>query len=192
MFKHLLIKCCNLIGREDISNELRTVESVDDINNAEIKNDVMKLISYYNYVSCSLYENYLKLFFTEKITSNSKSQIEYFVFSYKPIKIVKVEDENLEKVDFKEYPSFIITPAPKRDYYVTYRYSPLNVKHLAENIKLPKDLDERVLCYGIASEFLASKGKFDESEFFNNKFLYEIFKIKSKKERRLKSTFCLW
>ena len=38
---------------------------------------------------------------------------------------------------------------------------------------------------------LASKEKFTESEFWKNKFLYEIFKLKTKKERRIKSTFSL-
>ena len=32
---------------------------------------------------------------------------------------------------------------------------------------------------------------FDESEFWKNKFMLEIFKLKTKKERRLKSTFSL-
>ncbi len=191
MFKDLLIKCCNFIGREDIVCELKSAEKLDDILNNNIKNDVINLFSYYNYVVCSVFENYLNLSFTEKVTSNSNSIIEYFVLSHRAIEILKLEDENFINQNFIVKTNFIVTPNPNKNYFLTYRYTPDLVKDLTENIILPKNLNEKILCYGIASEFLASKGKFEESEYFNDKFLYEIFKIKTQKERRLKSTFCI-
>lgn len=191
MFKNLLIKCCNLIGRDDITSAIKSVSKIEDIIDNDIKNDVLKLMSYYNYVVSSVFENYLNIEHTEKVTSNSSSQIEYFVLSYIPVKILKLEDENFTNISFISKPGFLITNAPNKEYYITYRMVPPKINSLAENIVLPKPLNEKIICLGVASEFLISKGKFDEGEYLNNKFLYEIFKVKTHKERRLKSTFCL-
>ena len=190
MFKDLLIKCCNLIGREDLSLEIKAVNRLDEILDKNNKNDITNLLGYYNYIICSIFENYLKLTFTERVTSNSNSFIEYFVLTHRSVEILKLEDENFVCQDFIVKANFVVTPCPNKTYYITYRYTPDLVKDFTENIILPKDLNEKILIYGIVSEFLASKGKFEESEFFNNKFLYEIFKLKTHKERRLKSTFC--
>ena len=56
---------------------------------------------------------------------------------------------------------------------------------------LPKTIIKKVICYGIVSEAFACKNLFNESEFWKNKFLFEIFKLKTQKERRVKSTFTL-
>ena len=192
MFKNLLIKCCNLIGRDDIVEELKNANLIEDIVKNDIKNDIFKLISYYNYTVTSIFENYLKLEFYEKINSNYQSQIEYFFFTFRPIKIISVKDENMINQHFLVKPTFLQVNCPNKPYFVTYNYTPKEIKDLSDNIILPKIICEKTLCYGVVSEFLASKGKFEESEFFNNKFLFEIFKVKTRKERRLKSTFCLW
>ena len=64
MFKDLLIKCCNLVGREDLSLEVENASKIDDILDISKKNEIINFFSYYNYVVCSIFENYLRLEFT--------------------------------------------------------------------------------------------------------------------------------
>ena len=72
---------------------------------------------------------------------------------------------------------------------VIYNYVPSEINDLNQGINYPSVLNDKIVCYGIASEFLASKDQFDKSEFWKNKFLFELFKFKTKKERRLKKLY---
>ena len=47
------------------------------------------------------------------------------------------------------------------------------------------------IIYGIVSEFLASKNLYSESDFWKNKFLYNLFFLKNKKSKYIKQTFLL-
>ena len=75
MLKNILIKCLNLIGREDIILELEKYDSVNEIESADIKNEVIKLINTYNFVVSAIFENYIELCVTEKVMSYSQSKI---------------------------------------------------------------------------------------------------------------------
>ena len=75
------------------------------------------------------------------------------------------------------------------EYCIEYDYIPNELTDLTDEVQLPVYLNQKVICYGVVSEFLASKDQFDKSEFWKNKFLYEVFKIRIKKERRLRPTF---
>ena len=191
MVKYLLIKCCGLIGRDDLIDELKNANSIDDILKNDVKNDIYKLISYFNFIITTLFENYLKLEFCEKVTSDALCEIDYHVLTYRPIEILKVEDTTFSNAEYMVKTNFILTKCAKKDYFVTYRYVPLNVHDINENFILPKNLSDKIICYGIIKEFLASKGKFQESEYFSDKFMYEIFKLKTSKEKKLRKTFCI-
>ena len=76
-----------------------------------------------------------------------------------------------------------------KTYFVNYKYLPPEISTLDSELKISDTL-KKILCYGVVSEFLASKNLFNESEFWKTKFLNEIFKVRNKRERRFKSTFC--
>lgn len=191
MLKNILIKCANLLGRDDISTELNKSNKLNEITDNSVKNEIEKLICFYNFVTSLTFETYLNLTFTEKIHSDLNSKIEFYKFSKQPIKIIKIEKDNGEFVKFVSKSSFILTGVSNEPLNITYNFLPDDVKDFDENINYLDLKTMKILCYGIVSEFLASKGKYSESEFWNNKFLFELFKIKNNKERRLKSTFCL-
>jgi len=191
MLKNILINCANLIGRDDIVLELKKYEKLSDFNDENIKNDISKLLCFYNFITNSIYENYLDLVFCEKIMSDSKSSIDYFKFSKNPIKIIKVENENFKPIFFDVKPNCIITNYPNKLLYISYKFLPDAVNDLTDDISYLDRRLIRIVAYGIVSEFLASNGKISESESWNKKFLFELFKLKNNKERRLKSTFCL-
>ena len=76
-------------------------------------------------------------------------------------------------------------------YEITYKYLPDSIKNLNDKITLPKGVTIKAICYGIASEFLASKNQINQAEYWNNKFMLEIFKSKTSKARKLKLSFTI-
>ena len=189
MLKQLLIKCAELTNRDDIVQSLKKVNLVEEIENKTIQNDIYRLISYYNFVVVNLYENYLILTYIEKLSSNENLEIFYDDFKFKPIKIKSVKNSFGENINYNIHPLNIIVSNQSTEYCIEYDYIPNELTDLTDEVQLPAYLNQKVICYGVVSEFLASKDQFDKSEFWKNKFLYEVFKIRIKKERRLRPTF---
>ena len=185
MLKDILLKTAELINRDDL------IEGLNNTNNSpSIQNDICRLISYYNYTLETLCENYFNLIITQKISSDNNKKINYFNFTYKPLKILKVANNN-KQVFFSEYSKYITVPEANNFYEITYKFLPDKITSLNSNTTLPKGITEKIICYGIASEFLASKNQFEKSEYWNNKFMFEIFKSKTSQDRRLKQTFLI-
>lgn len=190
--KDILIKCSEILNRSDITKVLKSVDSVDNISDSNIQDEVIKLIGYFNFVTHSIYQNYINLTRTETLKSDENNKIHYYNFSYNPIKIVSAFDENHNRLCATVLSGYILTNSANKTYNITYNYIPDEAKDLNSDVFLPKQLSKRIICYGIVSEFYACKNMFTESEFWKSKFLFEIFKLKTQKERRLKSTFSLW
>ena len=76
------------------------------------------------------------------------------------------------------------------DYYGSIKWKKF-YKNLNDKITLPKGVTIKAICYGIASEFLASKNQINQAEYWNNKFMLEIFKSKTSKARKLKLSFTI-
>ena len=77
MLKHLLIKTAEIINRNDIISCLKTTNSIDEISDSSLQNEVCKLKNFYNFTVSSIYENYLDLTYTEKVKSDSEKKIHY-------------------------------------------------------------------------------------------------------------------
>ena len=80
MIKNLLIKCCGLIGRDDLAEELKNANFISDIVKNDAKNDIIKLISFFNFIISSIFENYISLEFCEKVTSDAVCEIDFDIF----------------------------------------------------------------------------------------------------------------
>lgn len=187
MLKDILIKTAELINRDDIIAELK---KYNHESNEELQNDIYRMISYYNYTIEKLCENYFNLCNQQTFISDKDCRINYLSFAYEPLKILSVIYEN-KPVYFNEYVKYLAAPKPCTSYTVTYKYNPDKLDNLACDIILPHGATEKIICYGIASEFLASKNQIELSEYWNNKFMFEIFKSKTSKDRKLKKTFLL-
>ena len=191
MLKNIFIKCSELLNRNDIIQELKKSNSVDDISNAQIQSDVLKMTSYYNYVVSSIFSEYIDLTFNENLISDENNKIHYFNFSYNPLKILLVTDHSHKPVCANIFTGYILTNAPNKTFNVTYKYIPEEITEFSAELNIPKHLI-KIVCYGIVSEFLACKNLYNESEFWKNKFMFELFKHKTQKDRRIKSTFRIW
>ena len=188
MLKEILIKTAELINRDDIISELK---SETPGNSISINSDIYRLISYYNYIIEILCDNYFNIQQTQSIYSDKNRKINLLNFNYEPTKITCVYKNN-RPVFFSEYTKFITVPEANTCYEVTYTYLPDRVTELTSEVELPLGVTQRIVCYGIASEFLASKGNKAQAEYWNNKFMFEIFKSKTTKDRKIKQTFSLW
>ncbi len=192
MFKDFLKKCASVLNRDDIYDELSSKTELSEIANQQIQNDIVRLINYYNFILKAVCEDYIELVETETIFSNNEGRFYYSNLTFEPVKILNVYDINLNEIRFIPYPEFIDLYKANETYMVKYKYLPKDIVDLNSNIetKATKAIPDKLLIYGIVSEFLASKNKYNESEYWKNKFMYELFKYKLKKGRRLKSTFC--
>ena len=188
MLKDVLIKTAELINRDDIREELK---SQTPSNSTSIQNDIYRLISYYNYTVEKLCENYFNIKHTQFIYSDKNRKINYLNFTFEPIKILSVS-KNGRPLFFSEYSKYLTVPEANVCYEITYKYLPDTIKNLNDNITLPKGVTIKTICYGMASEFLASKNQITQAEYWNNKFMLEIFKSKTSKDRKIKQTFVIW
>jgi hypothetical protein len=185
MLKDILLKTAELINRDDLIEGLNS-----DNNSQSIQNDILRMISYYNYTMETLCENYFNLSTKQLISSDNKKQIYYFNFTYKPTKVLSVLKNN-KNVFFSEYTKHITVPEANTEYEIIYKFIPDRLSALENKINLPYGITEKIICYGIASEFLASKNQFDKAKYWNDKFMFEIFKSKTRKDRKLKPTFTI-
>ena len=191
MLKDIIVRCAETLNRNDIIKALKGVSSIDEIVDEQIQSDVIKIISYYNYISNAVFQEYIDLIATETITSDENNKIQYYDFKFHPIKVLSITDSIGANNCANVFSGYILTNAANKEFTVTYKYLPPEAHDLNEDVLLDKKINKRIISFGIASEYYASKNLFNESEFWKDKFLYEIFKLKTHKERRLKSNFHL-
>lgn len=191
MLKDIIKRCAYLLNRTDIYDELDSAETLSDLETSDVKSEILKLIELFNIVSSTVFENYLGLLFCEKLLSNSESKISFERFSKTPVKVKKVETESGQKINFSSEVFAIKVSEPKKLYNVTYRFVPSKIYELDSSTSFLPEIYQDIICYAIMGEFLASISKYDESTYWRERFSSEIFEINSKKERRVKSTYCL-
>lgn len=186
MLKDILLQTAELINRDDL------IEALKSENQSLLsQNDILRLISYYNYTIETLCENYFNITNTQTMTSDNNRKINYLSFTFEPTKILSVTKNN-KPIFFSEFSKYILVPETCTRYEITYKYIPDQVTNFSDDVVLPKGVSNRIICYGIASEFMASKNQPTQAEYWNNKFMLEIFKSKTSRNRKLKQTFKLW
>lgn len=190
MLKNTLIKCAQLLDRDDLIDEIKNVESVNDIKNKLVQNDIIKLISYYNFITKTICENYIDLVRVDEFISDADRRIYYNFFIFKPIKILSVKSSKFSE-SFNIFSDYIMTSKANVKYEIEYKFLPEEVYDFCDKICNKNIISESILSEGIVSQYLASKGKYNESEYWNNKFMFDLFKLKCKKGRRLKPHFKL-
>lgn len=185
MLKDILLQTAQLINRDDLIDALNNGSKSEATNN-----DLLRLISYYNFTIETLCQNYFFINHKQKIVSDKNRKINYLNFSYNPIKIISVS-KNGKPVFFSEYSKYLLVPEFNTEYEISYNYILDRVSNLNDNTIIPRGVSEKTICYGIASEFSASKNKKDEAEYWKNKFMLEIFKSKTTKNRTIKKTYSI-
>ncbi len=190
MLKETLLKCAKLLDRDDLVETIKDTDSVITIENKQQQMDVIKLISYYNYITNLICENYIDLIRIDTFVSDSSRKIFYDSFLFRPIKILSAKSAESPEY-FHIFADHILVKNANKKYEIEYKFAPCEVNDFCDEECARLVISEDIMALGIVSQFLASKGKYNESEYLNDKFMYRLFKLKCNKERRLKPHFVI-
>ena len=191
MLKNILIKCAEILNRNDMVKCLKSQTDIAKVADETLQSDLYRLIHYFNFTTNTLFENYFNLTTSQELSADSSNIIYYHDFEYTPVKILSVTDAFGNQNVATVLTAHILTNKPNSKYSIVYSYLPAELTNLTDELQFPTEKLSKIICYGVVSEFFACKNMYQESEFWKNRFLFEIFKLKTKKERRVKSTFSL-
>ncbi len=156
MTKEILKLTATFLGLEEVSNYLSSEEETEP--SEEVKNQINQLIIFMNYVIREIAKDYFPLNFKETISSDQEGKIFYNKLKKTAIRI-------------KDIKNFL-------DLSCHFEIVPKNINNITEEVELPFGVDYFIVCFGVASEYLSSKGLYEEAEMWESKFLSELKSIK--------------
>jgi hypothetical protein len=165
--KSILKLATSLLNRKDFLSYLESGSSLD----VNIKDEIDTLVACYNVVAEELSTVYDKIVYTQKLTV-SNGVLKYTQFTYNPVKILSVKDNDGKDVDCEILPTELRTNVSR--IVVEYTYIPK--KRLLDDESDFKNtpFKERVFAYGIATEYLLIKGSYEEASLWHDKYLGAI------------------
>lgn len=153
-----------------------------DLSDSDCENDgrYQKLLSAVGMIQSQIASDYFPILTT--FTQNFAYKTLNFVqFPHRPIKIVKVLDEDGKKVSFEETENNIIMEKEGK-YSVYYNYMPSAPQDLDDDIVCDRVITDRTFALGVASLYAAMCGLFEEAVTYDEKFLISL-KISEKKPK---------
>jgi hypothetical protein len=138
----------------------------DDIDaDGEGKKVVDELLRCYNLIENEVALDFFPLYEREEVETDG--EFLYADLSKKAISIFAVTNARGEKVAFKLFPAYFQTAAGKYD--VLYTYAPQK-KGVDDACEMGLQAMERVLIYGVATEYCLTHGLFEEAEVWERKY----------------------
>ena len=156
--KNIVICAGDLVG---IGDQVR-----DEIERDADSKIVQCLLKCYNLVENELSVDYFPLLF-EETDSTDTGALYLDSFSKKPVRIVKVVDAWENEIPFKLFPNFLKTQTGK--VCVRYAYEP-EEKKLQGKGEVSLHVSERLIAYGVASEYALASGLFEEASAWDKKY----------------------
>lgn len=172
MTKEIFKLTSSFLGLDDVTNYLSSSE--DQTPSEEVKNQLNQLMILMNFVMLKIAKDFVQLNFKETIYSDQEGKIYFSKLQKHAIRIKDVKNFLDLSCQFEIFPDHIKVENANTEYKVFYCYSPKSVLTLSDEIELPFGVDYFVVCFGIASEYLSSKGLYDEAEMWESKFENEI------------------
>lgn len=157
--KDIVKRAAKNLGREDL------VESLEADRTA---GEAGTLIDCYNLVENEIALEYLPLKAEEEFTP-AEGGIVYARFSHAPVNVVKVQDRRGVRVDFELLPALLRLPEGVGPVRVLYAYAPAK-KELSDASEFTEKVSERLLSYGVASEFCLMRGQYSEAAVWERKY----------------------
>lgn len=170
-----------LLGREDI------VKYIDEGESAQTGKDtssaVERLTALTNLVISELSTSFVPIT-TKEFVQAIDGKIYFNKFNKTPLKIVAVFDANDNKIDFEQYPEYILS---RNAYSVLYEYLP-EQKTIEQDCPYEERIvPSRVLSYGVASEFCITEGEFEQAVMWHKRYVQSIENILLPKNRQTKN-----
>lgn len=165
--KSILKLVSSLLNRKDFLSYLNTGNSTD----VNLKGEIDTLVACYNVVAEELSTIYDKIMYTQKLTV-SNGVLKYTQFTYNPVKILSVKDNDGKDVECEILPTELRTKTNR--IVVDYTYIPNKRKLDDESDFKNTPLKERVFAYGIATEYSLIKGSYEEASLWHDKYTSAI------------------
>lgn len=168
--KEIIIKTASYLNRKDVVEYLKTGATE---NSEMVKDDVEILLNSYNVVQDEISSLYYKFKATERF-SPKNGIIKYSEFSFNPYAILSVKDDFGSKIKVRILPVEIQTEKPIT---VEYYYIPKTKKidDICDFTGTP--VTDRILSYGIMTEYLLIKGSYEEAGTWHSKYIDALSKM---------------
>lgn len=164
--KDIVKKVAVFLDRKDIIEYLQTGATE---NYLSVLEDVNLLQNCYNVVGEEIASLYYRFKATEKFSPNLDGIIKLADFSNNPLAIISVKDDKGSKVNAKILPTEIITDL--KTVTVEYYYVPSYKKLDDISDFQGTTITDRILCYGILTEYYLIKGGFEEANLWHGKYI---------------------
>ena len=165
--KSIVKLVASLLNRKDILSYLND----GTLNNDSVTEEVNTLVDCYNIVAEELSTIYPKIIQSQKLTITD-GVLKYTQFIYSPVKILSVKDMDGNDVDCTILPTEIRANASRVS--IEYTYIPVKRK-LDENSDFKSTpIKERVIAYGVATEFCLIKGSYEEASTWHDKYVNAV------------------
>ena len=128
--------------------------------------DTQTLLRCFNLVENELAVDYLPLYAEEEVETETGA-VYYTEFSRTPIRIVAVHDAWDNEMPFRLFPDYLKTQGGKLK--IRYAYEPVK-KTLEGESDYVLQSAERLLAYGIATEYSLALGLFEEAAVWDKKY----------------------
>ncbi len=176
--KDVIINAIKMLGDSNFVKYLTEASNENEQYNLDKE---LLLLSYNQALETAV--NYSPLTYQETLLSHD-GLVKYSAFKYNPYKIVEVETE-------KAFQTYEILPTrikTQGKITVLYVYIPTVKKYEEDFVYENSKISLNVFCYGVLSEFLIYKGRFEEATMYFDKFLNALKTIKfSKKIKKIRS-----
>ena len=160
--KSILKLVSSLLNRKDIYSYLNGGAA-----SGNVSDEVNTLVDCYNVVAEELSTVYPKLVHTQEFSVKG-GVLKYTQFVYNPVKILSVKDINGNQVECKILPTEIRVDLSKA--LIEYTYIPVK-RRLDETSDFKNTpIKERVIAYGVATEFCLIKGSYEEAAMWHDKY----------------------
>ena len=178
--KDIIKKVAVFLDRKDVLEYLETGATE---NYLSVLDDVNLLVNSYNVVAEEIASLYYRFKTTERLSPNINGIIKMVDFTNNPLAVVSVKDGKGNKINAKILPNEIITNFS--EVIVEYYYVP-SFKNIDDISDFTGTIiTDRILCYGIITEYFLIKGGYEEANLWHGKYINALKNVpltgKSKK-----------
>ncbi len=164
--KDIVKKVAVFLDRKDVVEYLETGATE---NYLAVLEDVKLLQNCYNVVGEEIASLYYRFKAVEKLSPSLDGVVKLSNFSNNPLAIISVKDDKGNKINAKILPTEIVTD--QKNVTVEYYYVPSYKKLDDISDFKGTPITDRILSYGILTEYYLIKGGYEEANLWHGKYI---------------------
>ena len=158
--KEIALTVAEMVGVGD------AVKKYLDGDSTQGEKECLAIVRCFNFIQNELALDYFPLVAEDEIVTDT-GKIEYARFKQSAVRVLGVRNEADDWVKFRLFPNYLETPVGTLT--VRYTYTPSD-KTINDKVEADLVVSDRLLSYGIASEYCFSVGLYEEGEAWNKKY----------------------